>query len=173
MIKKILKVILWCIVTLGAFSIPIFFTPLGEIPLTALLRVGDVEPTNFETLQLSENPNQFLICPPSACIAQEQQTSPVFDVPLEELKRNWVAMLKEQKRIEKLTKLGTNNQQDLVQRTRLVRYPDIVSVKFYALGDGKSSLAIYSRSVYGRSDFDANKIRIETWIKRLKEMTRR
>ncbi len=38
---------------------------------------------------------------------------------------------------------------------------------FTALGKDRSTLAIYSRSVYGRSDFGANEGRITDWLARL------
>ncbi len=56
---------------------------------------------------------------------------------------------------------------DLVARTLFVRWPDWVTVRFIPLGEKRSTLAIYSRSVYGRSDFGANKNRITNWLARL------
>ena len=62
---------------------------------------------------------------------------------------------------------------DYVQRTQLMRFPDLVSVRFYDLAGGQSSIAIYSRSVYGYSDMGTNRRRVERWLARLRaELTR-
>ncbi|MEP3247180.1 MAG: DUF1499 domain-containing protein [Sneathiella sp.] len=173
MIMTLLKFIFFLIVLLGAFSIPIFFTPLGEVPLTTILSVGDVKPTNFQTLKFNPNPNQYLICPENTCIEEKHDESPVFNVPVDRLQSTWKAMLAEQPNIEILRTSADSNSQDLVQRTRLVRYPDIVSVEFSKISETQSTLSVYSRSIYGRSDFGANKTRIDAWISRLKVLASR
>jgi uncharacterized protein (DUF1499 family) len=55
-------------------------------------------------------------------------------------------------------------QYDYIQRTELMRYPDSITVRFIPLADGQSTLAIYSRSHYGRSDFGVNQARIRAWL---------
>jgi len=40
-------------------------------------------------------------------------------------------------------------------------------VRVLPAGEGKSTLAIYSRAVYGRRDFGVNQARIEDWLSRL------
>ena len=52
-------------------------------------------------------------------------------------------------------------------RTPIVRWPDWVTVRFIPLGEDQSTLAIYSRSVYGRKDFGTNERRITDWLARL------
>lgn len=51
-----------------------------------------------------------------------------------------------------------------VQRSALIGYPDYVSVRAVALGPGRASLAIYSRSVYGYSDWGVNAARVGRWL---------
>ncbi|GEM_PF-543306 len=173
MIIKLLKFIFSLIILLGAISIPVFFTPIGDLPLKMLLATGDIEPTDFKTLSLNENPNQYLVCQPDICSADAHAQSPVFPVPVEQLKAIWEGLIQEQANIEIVTPLGDGNYQDLVQRTRLVRYPDIISVAFYPLTENRSTLALYSRSVYGRSDFNTNRERIDAWLLRLHTLTAR
>ena len=50
-----------------------------------------------------------------------------------------------------------------VQRTPVMGFPDYISVKAIEV-EGGAALAIYSRSRYGRSDFDANRMRINGWL---------
>ncbi len=54
-----------------------------------------------------------------------------------------------------------------VQRSKLVKYPDYISVKAVDLGDGRSALAILSRSRFGKSDLGVNKARVTEWLKGL------
>ena len=53
---------------------------------------------------------------------------------------------------------------DFVVRSALFGFPDLVSVKFLDLKGGKATLALYSRSVYGRSDLGVNRARSLAWL---------
>ena len=53
-----------------------------------------------------------------------------------------------------------------VQRTKLMAYPDYVSARAVAV-DGGAALYIYSRSRFGRKDFDVNKARVLAWLKKI------
>ena len=59
-------------------------------------------------------------------------------------------------------------QYDYIQRTALMRYPDSITVRFIALGNNRSTLAIYSRLHYGKSDFGVNEIQIRAWLSALR-----
>ncbi|WP_055086918.1 DUF1499 domain-containing protein [Jannaschia donghaensis] len=50
-----------------------------------------------------------------------------------------------------------------VQRTRLMGYPDAISVSAVP-DDGGARLSIYSRSRYGQADLGVNKARVERWL---------
>jgi len=52
-----------------------------------------------------------------------------------------------------------------VERSRYFAFPDIMTVRFFKRGEDKSTLAIYSRSVYGRYDFGANRERVEKLLR--------
>jgi len=54
-------------------------------------------------------------------------------------------------------------QAHFVARSALMNYPDLVTVQVTP----ESGLVIWSRSVYGRSDFGVNRRRIETWLQAL------
>ncbi len=60
-------------------------------------------------------------------------------------------------------------QQDrFLARTTYMRWPDTINVQYVDLGDGRSTLAILSRSQIGRSDFGVNEARVRDWIGRLR-----
>ena len=140
----------------------LLLTPLGESPLIALLPVGEVEAVDFATLKLTNKPNHYLLCPPNFCGDKAHGTSPTFDLSVIELRVRWDAVIAAQPRLVILAE--DDGQIDYVQRTAMVRFPDIITVRFISLSPSRSTLAIYSRSVYGTSDFGVNRARIEAWL---------
>ena len=53
-----------------------------------------------------------------------------------------------------------------VQRSRLMAFPDYVSVRALP-AEGGATLAIWSRSRYGHSDLGVNAARVEDWLSRI------
>jgi uncharacterized protein (DUF1499 family) len=136
--------------------------------LESMLDVGEVPVIDFATLERGPYANQYLLCPKSLCTAETDGEAPVFDVPVEQLQVAWDEMLAEQPRLQVLRRDVTNIQIDYVQRTRLLRFPDLVTVRFVPVDDMHSTVAIYSRSVYGQGDMGVNRIRVEEWLARVK-----
>jgi uncharacterized protein (DUF1499 family) len=56
-----------------------------------------------------------------------------------------------------------------VVRSALLNFPDLVTVQVGADGADRSTLAIWSRSVYGRSDFGVNRDRTTSWLAALQQ----
>jgi len=54
-----------------------------------------------------------------------------------------------------------------VQYTETLKMPDYLTVKFIDLGDGTSTVAIYSRSRFGYGDMGMNERRAQSWIRSL------
>jgi uncharacterized protein (DUF1499 family) len=135
--------------------------------LESMLDVGDVPLIDFATLQRGPDANQYLLCPKGMCSAQTDGEAPVFDIPIEQLQVAWDGMLAEQPRLQVLRRDVTNRQIDYVQRTRLLRFPDLITVRFVPIDDTHSTLAIYSRSVWGKGDMGVNRKRVEEWLARL------
>ena len=127
----------------------------------------DLPIVDFATLRLTKKPNQYLVCPKDICSASAHRESPVFDFDVDELIRKWDAMIARQKRVEVVSQQSAPRQRDYVQRSFLFRFPDIITVRFLPLTEERSTLAIYSRSVYGHSDLGVNKKRIDAWLAEL------
>ena len=128
------------------------------------LPVGTVASINFSELALSKKPNQYLVCPPGLCTAAAHAESPIFDLGMAELRARWLAWAAGQ---DGLVPLGTQpdgRQMDFVERSLIMGFPDVITVRFIPVAGGKSSVAIYSRSVYGYSDFGVNRDRIQRWL---------
>ncbi len=154
-------------VVVGAAAL--LFTPLGERPLTALFTIGVVEKIDFAKLKLPDKPNQFLMCPPGLCAAKPHADSPVFDISVDRLILRWRDVLAAQPRVERLAEDKEAQQFDYVQRTARSRFPDLITARFISVSSSQSTLAVFSRSVYGKSDFGVNRERIDAWITELHE----
>ena len=122
---------------------------------------------DFETLQLSPKPNQYLVCPPGYCPADTHLTSPVFDVSKGELQQAWSAMIDSEPRVRRLGSSLDGAQIDYEATTPLMGYPDTVTVRFLEATEGGSTLVVFSRSHYGYGDLGANKKRIDDWLAKL------
>jgi len=118
----------------------------------------------FETLDPGARTNRYLVCPPGYCAAAPDRISPVFDEPAAALRGRWMAMIEHQPRITPGPSDAAARQYDFIQRSAVLRFPDTITVRFIALGAARSTLAIYSRSRYGSSDFGVNRDRIDAWL---------
>lgn len=162
------RILIWLSVVVTAVCVLWFLAALvlGRAHvLDFLLGAPPEESVSFETLVPPATPNSYLVCPPGLCRAAPMAVpSPVFAIPADRLRADWTAMLARQPRV---TVLGGNphlRQMNIVQRSRVIGFPDRVTVRFIPLGQELSTLAIYSRSLYGRSDFGVNRARVKRWL---------
>lgn len=135
-----------------------FFT-IGKLP--------DIE---FRTLERRDTPNQYLMCTNQLCSAYIDDLPPVYAATVAEVREAWEAMLAREPRVREVRRDMQATQIDYVQRSRILRFPDIITIRFIKVDDRRTTIAIYSRSVYGRGDFGVNKARIRAWVGRLNLM---
>lgn len=167
MIRRIVigvAIVMWIAIIAIAF---LFFTGAGGRVLAGALPVGGVAPVAFATLALATTPNQYLVCPEDLCAAPTDATAPAFDIPIDALRDRWQAMASAEPSVTLLGESNDGWQFDYVQRTAYWRFPDIITVRFIEPEPGRSTLAVYSRAVYGHSDLGLNKARIEAWLAKL------
>jgi hypothetical protein len=125
--------------------------------------LGPVELVDPTEVRPPDRPNNYLVCPPGLCAAPPAAASPEIDRPLVEVERVWLEVVNESPRVEQLAHDPTRHLYLFVQRTPLLGFPDLISVRFLAR-DARSSLAVYSRSVYGYWDLGVNRRRVENWL---------
>lgn len=121
--------------------------------------------TDFHTLRLSWRPNQYLVLPEGyAAVAKPHRTSPVFatgaEPVLEAVKRVALA----EPRTDLVGEDRARHQLEFVQRSKIFRFPDRVTVEAVPVGAGGTALAIYSRAKLGIRDFGVNRARVERWL---------
>ena len=114
----------------------------------------------------SGHPNSYLLCPEAVCAARPDGISPNFDQARAELEQAWLALMDEQPRVDVVAEDPARQLYLFRQRSAVFGFPDLISVRFLDADDG-STLAVYSRSVYGYYDFGVNRRRVEDWVARL------
>ena len=132
--------------------------------LAALFPIGEVPKIDFARLIRRTSPNEYLACPRLLCQAAADLESPILAVPVERLQAAWQAALAEEPRVTLLREDPELRQLDYVQRTPVMKFPDLVTARFYDERNGQSTFAVYSRSVYGYGDGGANRQRVTRWL---------
>ncbi|WP_170125317.1 DUF1499 domain-containing protein [Jannaschia seohaensis] len=69
-------------------------------------------------------------------------------------------------RVERIAGSPDEGHVTYVQRSRLMGFPDAISVKVSPEGDG-ARVSVWSRSRYGHSDLGVNRERVERWLSAL------
>ncbi|KAJ8607866.1 hypothetical protein CTAYLR_008887 [Chrysophaeum taylorii] len=123
---------------------------------------------DFETLEARSSPNEYLAAPKDRCpkftTDEKRQQAPVFPVDADELKRSFEAMLEKRYAIPAFAAPTLSDRHKrhyvYVERTPLLRFPDIINVQFVPINDRSSTLVLHSGSIYGYSDLGKNKERV-------------
>lgn len=126
---------------------------------------------DFATLVRADSPNQFIMCPTGGCPgAAPDRTSPVFGVVEGDLRTAWDAVTSNARRTRRLATHFDGRQVVDVQRSAVFKFPDLITTEFIAIDERRSTLAIYSRAIYGQSDFGVNEKRITRWVSDLESV---
>lgn len=120
-----------------------------------------------------ETPNWALAAPADGAPTTAPRThdAPVFDgVSEDEIAARVDRILTQEMGAERVVaeRYGPRPWNTYLVRSPLMGFPDFVTVLTADLEDGRTSVLIYSRSVYGRSDLGANAERVERLIERLR-----
>lgn len=137
--------------------------------LDFLFTAIDDQVINFQTLEMTEKSNQYLVLPEGQYKAEPHEISPALKVSAEDLKKYFVEVAERQEKVELIRTSADGKQLDFVQRTPLMGYPDTITVRFIGQDSDTSTLAIYSRSSYGYSDLGANAERVKEWLEQLQK----
>jgi uncharacterized protein (DUF1499 family) len=141
---------------------------------SALFGKPDLGPVDFATLVRRSSPNNALACPPGICPkARADLESPVLAVEGDRLRRIVAETALSEPGTEILYQGRWEDQDRYLVRSRLMRFPDTVSTLVVGMGEGRSSVAIYSRSQIGYSDLGVNRARVERWLTRIREAAAR
>ena len=119
-------------------------------------------PLDFATLVPDTRPRRWLVLPDGFdAQAQADQVSPVFSGTANTVLAAFVELALGEPRVEQVRE--GDGQVELVQRSKLFRFPDFITVQAFDV-DGGAALAIYSRAVIGYSDIGVNRKRVMGWL---------
>lgn len=141
---------------------------------TALFGPADLGPVEFATLRRRRSPTDALFCPPDACpLATPDGVPPVFPVAGERLR----AIVAEAALADPDTEIVFEERwaehDRYVARSRLLRFPDTIDALIVGRGEGRSTIALYSRSRIGLYDLGVNRARLRRWLDRIGQMAER
>lgn len=139
----------------------------GPERVWALFGPPDLGPVEFETLARRTTPNDALACPPGICKVASDVTPPEYGVGAAELRLAFGKMIAAEPRIANVATDTAALTDRYIQRSALMRYPDTIVVRFFDRPEGRSTLALYSRSQLGHGDMGVNRARIERWLAKL------
>jgi uncharacterized protein (DUF1499 family) len=131
----------------------------------------DMGPVDFVTLHRRDSPNDALVCPPGHCRnAKPDWEAKTYDAPPAQLRARLTTIALAEPNTQTLPCLpACEGALRLVQYSRIMRFPDTIDVDVLPVGDDKSTLAIYSRSLLGYGDFGVNRARIARWLAALEK----
>lgn len=120
---------------------------------------------DFSGLVLSWRPNQYLVAPPEFTPrARPHRESPIFSCDAKTLIQRIRSHALAQPRTGLIEESGDGLALELVQRSAVFRFPDLISVRAIEVPGQGSRVAIYSRARYGIRDFGVNRARVESWL---------
>lgn len=125
--------------------------------------------TDFENLERTGRPNDFLVAPPGVTGVSPDMEAPVFAADPKQAAAAFEEFVVAQPRTRILAKSDDGLRFEAVQRSFLMRYPDYISIAVLDAVDSGSTVAVYSRSIYGHSDLGVNHERVESWLDALAE----
>ncbi len=162
MLGKFFKTVFGLIAVIVVVLAILRLTPFWD----QMLPPGAIHSPDFAALTPPASPNWHLVCPPEKCPnIPAQAEAPEFGIPAERLRNILTSLIQSLPNATLIEETPTRLY--VIDRTAIVRWPDHVVIDIIPVGENASTLIIFSRSQYGRSDFDENKSRVENWLSRL------
>jgi len=139
---------------------------LGSLTVALFVRFAPVTPADWHvdplTVERPDTENFHLLRPEDG-----DGPAPVFKSTPEAVAVALRKIISETPRASLVAGSPENGHMTVVVRSRLMGFPDFVTIKLLAV-DGGTALAIFSRSRYGYSDMGVNKARVERWLEALR-----
>jgi uncharacterized protein (DUF1499 family) len=129
-------------------------------------------PMDMTKIERPATPNTFLAGPDGMTPRPDAPTGP-FAMQAAQLYQKSRAIFSCQPETYVAAEFADRLQIHYVVRSALLNFPDLVTVQANAIGANQSSLIIWSRSVYGRSDFGVNRERTLAWLAALQQSSER
>ncbi len=123
--------------------------------------VWHVDPLDF-TIQTT--PNTYYVAPQAMVHNTVDREAPIYAADAKTMAKALDDFIMTQQQTTRIAGSPREMWMTYVQRTPTLRMPDYISIRLIDLPDGKSTIAVYSRSRYGYGDMGVNKARVELWL---------
>ena len=162
-----IKSILAAIAVLAVLAVALFFIA-GPVRVWSWFGPADLGPVVFERLERRLTPNDALVCPRDLCTAKSDLPAPSFAVDARRLRAAMAEMIASEPNVTRVDADDAAQTERYIQRSARLGFPDTIVLRYIEQPGARSTLAIYSRSQLGESDFGTNKARIERWLTKLR-----
>lgn len=123
---------------------------------------------DFKNISLPNTPNYYLSCVDTLCPKHIPYTpSPIYPMNIKQLQQAWDKMLQSQPRVSLLDSRNEGKNRVYVQLSTWWNFPDFINVRFISLDSKHATLAVFSHSSFGYSDFGVNEKRVTAWLNAL------
>jgi uncharacterized protein (DUF1499 family) len=120
---------------------------------------------DFATLEKRREPSRWLVAPPGLLQAAEPDAAaPVFDAAPARVIQVLAEVLEARPRTAITERADDNTALEAVEISRIFRFKDPISARAVATDDGRTALALYSRSTVGYWDMGVNRKRVEALV---------
>ncbi|KAK1858135.1 hypothetical protein I4F81_000747 [Pyropia yezoensis] len=114
--------------------------------------------------------NTDLVAPPGVADGVKRRDGRLYPgLTAAKVRDTFLDIVREQPRVKVLGEQQPGGAVWIVQRSRVFRFPDHISVAFVERPGG-AGVVMYSASVYGRSDLGANSKRVDAWLSELESV---
>ncbi|MBD3677652.1 MAG: DUF1499 domain-containing protein [Rhodobacteraceae bacterium] len=137
--------------------------------LLAYIRLAPSDPVRWHVNPLSaDSPGEagILLRPEGG-----DDVAPTWQMTSEDLLAAFDQVARAAPRTRKLAGSVEEGQITYVTRTKWMGFPDYVSVRAVPAGEGKATLAVFSRLRFGGSDLGVNRARLMGWLARIEGAT--
>lgn len=140
---------------LGLFLPACGATGASGLPQPRLMDISHIQRPN--------SPNTALAAP-AGSVPKPDIVTRTYDVPADQLYTDVLAVAAAQPRTFLAADYQPQFQAQFVARSAWLNFPDQIVAQVTAAGSDTSTLALYSRSLYGYGDFGVNRARLVTWL---------
>jgi uncharacterized protein (DUF1499 family) len=141
---------------------------LSVAGLMAAIRLAPNDPAVWHADPLTADstgyPNEFRVLPDGSAFSGAHETAPVYPVSVQTLAVAFDAVALAAPRTRRIAGSPRDLWMTYVQRSRVMGFPDYISVRAIPEGENRATLAIFSRSRFGRSDLGMNARRVQDWL---------
>jgi uncharacterized protein (DUF1499 family) len=121
------------------------------------------QPIDMQRIERPASPNTAL-AGPAGSVPPPDIVTPAHPMPADRLQGAVRAVAAAQPRTFLAADYPARRQTHWVVRSAVFNFPDLVTAQIADAGADSSTLVLYSRSVYGRSDFGVNRQRLIDWL---------